>query len=252
MRMRDCGNSYLVAALLAGAALFGSSQRAAAREWTDATGKFKMEADLIAFNDTHAVLERADKTLAIVAISELSAADQKYIASEEGEKDAAETDGMRDWTLAGGVTMRGRVVGYGQRELVFVRRQRKLWVNDRDFTSLPEFYQRMLPQIVGHELNMNIQTPENLLAWSVGQRRPRRFTVSGVMLELPSGDRYGIPFYFFSEADLAVLKPGWEKWLAAKQDSEERQQQDLAVESQSRVHDEGEQTAQVQQLQLAL
>jgi len=39
---------------------------------------------------------------------------------------------------------------------------------------------------------------------------------SGCTVELENGDQYGVPFLFFSDADLEVLRPGWERWLAAK------------------------------------
>ena len=48
--------------------------------------------------------------------------------------------------------------------------------------------------------------------------QPRKSTCEEVLVELENGDEHGVPFFFFSEQDLQVLRPGWERWLAADQD----------------------------------
>ena len=45
---------------------------AAARSWTDKSGEYELEADLISFDDEFVVLRRADKELAALAIADLS------------------------------------------------------------------------------------------------------------------------------------------------------------------------------------
>lgn len=220
----------------------GAARLAQARTWTDATGKYSIEADLIARNDEMAVLERRDdRKLVSVKIAELSKEDQQYLES----KDYAESDrsavSLHDWTLRNGLKVRGRVVGYGRRELVLQWRGGKLLVNDRQFENLPEVYQRMLPRIVGHFTNRDMDRPEKLKAWMEANRgKPQRFTCDGVMLELENGDRYGVPFFFFSEEDLRLLKPGWERWLAAEAHSEGQTREDLYVESQAAAYQRNE------------
>jgi hypothetical protein len=43
----------------------------------------------------------------------------------------------------------------------------------------------------------------------------RTLHLDGVVLETENGDEYGVPFAMFSDEDLKLLKPGWQKWLAA-------------------------------------
>ncbi len=78
-----------------------------ARTWTDKTGKYKIDADLIAFNDKSVVLQRADHELGMVSIDVLSQADQEYLkskaAAEESQKivgQAAELE-ARQWHAIG-------------------------------------------------------------------------------------------------------------------------------------------------------
>lgn len=236
--------------LIALAVCLVAATRSDARTWTDATGKYKLDADLIARGANSVVLQRQDGSLATVTINELSADDKKYLETPEADTADDQASGLRTWTMASGLTVRGRVVGYGRRELSLVRRDRKLFVNDRPFQNLPEIYQRMLPKIVGHILEMNIQTPENLLSWSIDQRTPRRFTVEGVMLELENGEQYGVPFFLFSDADQSRLKPGWDRWVAAKEDSAEREREDLVARAQTREQETS--NRRVSQLQMAL
>jgi hypothetical protein len=52
---------------------------AAARVWTDATGQYTIEADLIAFNDNTVVLQRkGDQELGAISMDKLSEADREF------------------------------------------------------------------------------------------------------------------------------------------------------------------------------
>ncbi|WP_254507472.1 SHD1 domain-containing protein [Anatilimnocola floriformis] len=58
----------------------GWNSVALAREWSDATGSFKIEAELVAVRGGKVVLEKADGAIISVPLEKLSAADQKYLA----------------------------------------------------------------------------------------------------------------------------------------------------------------------------
>jgi hypothetical protein len=188
-----------------------------ARTWTDSTGQYKIDADLIGFNDKTVILQREDKQLGAIDIAKLSQADQEFLKSKEAEERANEVAGEKQiWTLADGTKVPGRVVDYARRDITVQRRRGKIYVNDRQFENLPEIYQRMLPKVVAHFERINQPDKRGLEAWLVRQRaQPRTFTVEGVIMELENGDEYGVPFFFFSDEDLNVLKPGWDEWLAA-------------------------------------
>jgi hypothetical protein len=208
---------------------------AGAREWSDATGQYKLEADLIAFDDERVVLKRQDGELGAVEIKKLSEADREYLNSKDAEEEASEVTGeIQTWSLANGLKIRGRVVSYGRRDVTLQRRRGKIYVNDRQFENLPEIYQLMLPHIVANFEKINDPDKRGLEAWLVRQKgQPRSFTLEGVIMELENGDEIGIPFFFFAGEDLAVLKSGWEEWLAANQDQHYDRQEDQAFMLQS-------------------
>ena len=123
---------------------------------------------------------------------------------------------MQTWTMASGLKVVGRVVDYARKDVTIQQRRGKTYVNDRLFDNLPQVYQRMLPKLVAHFEKTQIDDKRGLDSWVMKLRgEPRTFTCEGVMLELENRDEYGVPFFFFSEADLKVLQPGWQRWVAA-------------------------------------
>ena len=196
------------------------SAAALGRTWTDSTGKYTVDASLLAFNDKHVVLERDDRQLVAVPIDKLSQADRDYLDSPEASEAASGLTGaMQTWTLADGTQLVGRVVDYAHKDVTLQRRRSRIYVNDRLFDNLPEVYQRIVPLIVSHFDRLNNPTRRGLESWLVRQRgEPRTFTIDGVVLEVENGDEYIVPFFLFSDDDLAVLKPGWDHWLAHQQD----------------------------------
>jgi hypothetical protein len=189
---------------------------AAARTWTDASGSYTLEAELVAFNERSVVLQRADHDLVAFPIDKLSDQDRAYLATAEARQaEEAWTDGLQTWTLRSGAKIVGRLVDYASRDVTIQRRRRRIYVNDRAFDNLPEFYQLVVPAIVAHFEDLPRADRRALQTWVARQGgRPRVFRVDGVLLETEGGDEYGIPFFLFSDKDLAVIKPGWDEWLA--------------------------------------
>jgi SLA1 homology domain 1, SHD1 len=216
------------------AALLVFSIAAEARIWTDSTGKYSIEANLIAFNNRMVVLQREDHQLGQVPIEKLSKADQEYLKSKEASEAVKQVGGMQTWTLRNGLKMIGRVVGYARKEMAVQRRRGNIYVNDRMFDNLPEVYQQMIPKIVAKMENLKRDDKQALEDWLVLQKgQPKMFTVDGAIVELESGDEYVVPFSFFSQGDLQFLQAGWEQWLAAhnKQQYEQQDEQAFLVQS---------------------
>ena len=229
-----------------------------ARKWSDSTGRYHVKADLIAFNDNTAVLQKGNRELASVKIEQLSKADQDYLKSEEAASATrASSSGVSTWMLRNGLKVNGRVVGYGRREVVVQRKRGKLFVNDHLFDNLPGVYKRMVPKIVAHFEDQPIENEKDLMAWAIAQKgKPGSFVCEGVMLELENGDEYAVPFFFFSEEDLNVLEPGWRRWKAAddaKQQKEQKEHEELLVQAQAQAYQKDRQTQQqISQMELAL
>ena len=54
----------------------------ALRTWSDATGKFQIEAELVKVEDGHAVLKKSDGSLVRIALDKLSLADRLYATAQ--------------------------------------------------------------------------------------------------------------------------------------------------------------------------
>lgn len=193
-----------------------------AREWTDSSGHYTIEAELIGFSDGVVVLKREDHELVAIPMEVLSREDQEFLKSEDAlEVNRKHAEGMQTWTLKDGTELVGRVVDYSHREVTLQRRRGRIYVNDRNFDNLPTFYQTIIPQMVAETEDLRRSDRRALESWLVRQRaQPRSFMVDGVVLEVENGDEYVVPFSLFSEEDQSVLLPGWKDWLAATNESQ--------------------------------
>jgi hypothetical protein len=226
--------TVILAATL-GAALGGLVQ---GRTWTDSTGAYQVQADLIGFDETTVVLKKANHQLVAVPLDKLSGKDQAYLQSKEAaEESRRSADAIQTWTMASGLKVIGRVVAYGKKDVTIQRRRGKIYVNDRLLANLPAVYQQMLPKIVSHFEKIDIDGQQGLESWVLKLRAaPRTFTCDGVILELENGDEYGVPFFFFSDDDLKLLNPGWRRWLAADRDRTKQEQENFLLQEQTRAY----------------
>ncbi|QDT71822.1 SHD1 domain-containing protein [Lacipirellula limnantheis] len=207
----------------------------AARSWADKSGEYELEADLVAFDDETVILRRADKELAALAIAQLSDADREFLNSPEAKDAKAKTFAApQEWTLRDGQKLTGEIVDFADRDLVIDRRRGRIFVNDRLMNNLPEFYRNLIPQIVAHEKRLPQTSGRALRRWLIDQGdQPHVFHVQGVVIEDDKGDEFAVPFFLFSEADLKLLQPGWDEWLAAhsKKNYEEEEDQGFLLRS---------------------
>jgi hypothetical protein len=206
-----------------------------ARTWTDKTGKYKIDADLIAFNDKSVVLERADHELGMVSIDQLSQADQEYLQSKAAAEESQKILGKQQtWKLANGTQLLGRVVGYARKQITLARQRGKIYVNDRVFENLPQIYQMVVPKIVAHAEHLQRDDRSAVEDWLVANKgQPQTITFDGVMMELDNGDEYCVPSFLFSPEDQQVLKPGWDAWAAAKGEQQYNKQSEQSFMLQS-------------------
>jgi SLA1 Homology Domain 1 (SHD1) protein len=188
----------------------------ASRTWTDATGQYTLEADLVAADDKTVVLQRADHELAAVPIDQLSDKDREYLKSQDALKLAQDAlEGQQTWALGNGAKIVGRIVDYADRDVTLQRRRSRIYVNDRVLDNLPETSQQIIFAIVARAENLIRADRQSLETWMVRQRgEPRTFHVEGIVLETENGDETVVPFFLLSDDDQKVLKPGWDEWLA--------------------------------------
>ena len=209
-----------------------------ARQWQDVTGKYKIEADLIAFDDDSVIIQRADKQLGTVAIDKLSSADREYLKSKEAiETQASQIGELQTWTTRSGLSVVGRIVDYVQRDVTVQRRRGKIYVNSSVYKNLPKVYQAMLLRIVSAIEGIDIPDAQALDKWVRTLRgQPRTYNLEGVTIELENGDEYSVPFFLLSEQDQQILKPGWEAWLADRENYEERQEHAFQLQAMSSAY----------------
>jgi hypothetical protein len=203
---------------------------AQARTWTDSSGRYTLDAELVSADDRTVVLQRADQEMVAIPIEELSDADREYLKSKEaGELVRRTHEPLQTWTLRDGTKIVGRIVDYAERDITLQRRRGKIYVNDRQLENLPEFYQELIPKIVAQVENLRRDDRESLEAWLVRQRgQPRTVHLEGVVLETDNGDEYSVPFSMFSDQDLSLLKPRWSDWQAAAKSKDYTRQEDHA------------------------
>ncbi|HEX4415805.1 MAG TPA: SHD1 domain-containing protein [Lacipirellulaceae bacterium] len=209
---------------------------AQARTWTDKTGLYKIEADLIAFNDKEVVLQRADHELGMVPIDILSVADRDYLKSKEASEESQKVlRKQQTWKLANGLQLVGRVVGYAQKQITLERKDDKIYVNDRVLENLPKIYQMVVPKIVANTEHLQKDDRTALEDWLIQQNGgPRTVKFDGVLMELDNGDEYCVPSFLFSPENQKLLKPGWDEWVAAAsgdQAQERQSEQSFMVKS---------------------
>ena len=243
--------------LVAIAMIFGfcvSSDRLSAREWTDATGKNKQQADLVDFDSHLVVLRKADGFLVAVPMDSLSKADQDYLKSDEAKaKCKSEQCATETWTLADGTKLEAAVVKYGRKTISFNRQNSQLYVNDKPFKDFNALQQKILLKVVSNSERgdyPDAQSVENLLAYR--KNAPLEYPEEGVLLQMPDGDLLAVPFFMFSDKDLKVLQPGWQAWVAAEKDDQRKEDQSHMLRSAANDYQHNQDiTHQLQYLQFA-
>src|SRR5438105_3803872 len=65
------------------------------REWNDSTGKFKIEAELVAVRSGKVILEKPDGTVITVPLEKLSAADQEFLRKQTAGSEAAKPEAAK-------------------------------------------------------------------------------------------------------------------------------------------------------------
>jgi predicted Ser/Thr protein kinase len=204
-----------------------------ARTWTSKDGLYTLEADEVAFSETTVVLKRPTGKLVAVELAQLSDEDNKYIKSQ-AVKDAAEKSAseLQTWTGADGLKVRGRVVAYGRKELKVQRKLGKVNIDDKKFSDIDQLHQLLLLKILSHLEESKFENEAQLEEWAKGLGgTPKVYMLDGVMMELESGDRIGVPFFMFSAEDQEVLKPGWELWLERKESEKAQEEESFLMRS---------------------
>ena len=211
---------------------------AQARQWSDSSGNYSIEADLVAFNQDSVIIQRADKELASIPIADLSDADRQYLKSKEAiQTNSKRLDTLQTWTTKSGLKVLGKIVDYARGEVIIQRRRGKIYVNDTAYKNLPGVYQTMVMRVVAYLESMEIPDVKALEKWvrSLGGQ-PRSYILEGVTIELENGDEYSVPFFLLADKDQQVLKPGWDAWMNDREDYQKRQEHAFELQALSSAY----------------
>ncbi len=243
--------------------LFICGSRVHARDWSDASGRIKIDAELFSGSSDTVVLKKRNGSMIALKIEQLSSADKMFLDERKKELEASEANSptspevVQTWTSEDGFELRGRVIAFGRREVVIQRIAGVVNVNGKGFTRLHPFYQYILPKIVAKFADSTVKTEKDLENWlKQTGGNPPAFNVEGVLMKLEDGSELAVPFFLFSKEDLAVLNPGWEQWKAEKASEEYRKRQDylmsVQAESYQQRKDAEAASHQIQMMQLEL
>lgn len=221
-----------------------------ARVWTSKNGQFSLEAEAIAFSDKLVVLKKPTGELVAIELDQLSSEDQKFVETKE-VVDATQRrfDEMQTWTGKGGMKIRGKVLAFGKRNLTVQRKLGTVHIDGKKFSALDGLHKKLLLKIISHLENKTFEDDRQLETWakSLGAN-PKVYALEGVLLQLESGDEIGVPFFLFSEEDLAVLQPGWELWLERDDSEKAREQESFLMKSAAMAYQRDR--AQMQQIEM--
>ncbi len=118
-----------------------------ARQWTDISGQFKSEGQLVALNDELAVIMTPQHRVLAIHRNQLSEADQQYLTSEEAKATlSGGKDEVHSWELRNGMKVLGKIVAYGVKDVTIQRQKAKLHVDGVEFEKIPPVYQKMAPR----------------------------------------------------------------------------------------------------------
>jgi len=249
---------YLVKAFCWSVIVCLSAASSLGREWTDASGRHSWKAEILAANEQVIVLQERKGDLHAVQVSELSAADQQFVADYLSEPDSKVNRNMHSWTMQSGLKVKAEVLGYKSGPVEISYRNGTPYVNRKRFARIDQVYQTMLPKLVAATDDSSVQSVDDFKAWAKKLRREKRtIQVDGVLMQLESGDEYAVPLFLFSEPDRRALENGWEQWSADESTREQKEREDLllraeADEYQRSRQQEDNKRNQIQMMQLGL
>ncbi len=224
------------------------------RVWSDKSGRFQVEADMIAFSDSSVVLKRPSGELLGIAVGELSTSDQEYLRMKEtAEKASKSASEMQIWTSKDGMKVRGRVLAYGRKDLIVQRKLGSVTFDGKRFGSIDPLHQKLLLKIVSHLEQQKLEDEKSLEAWArtIGGE-PKKYRLEGVLLELETGDQIGVPFFLFASEELAILEPGWQRWVEEKASDEQREHESFLMRSQAMAYQQDRVQRQIEMVKLEL
>lgn len=221
---------FLLVALMATTSAVSANQRT----WTSANGAYKLDGEMIGFNETTVILKRRGSgRLAAIELKELSDEDQAFV-KKRSDADSDQRSGgdleMHTWTSRDGLKIRAKILSYGKKTYVLERKLGAVTIDGKAFSTFDPLHQRVILRVLSTIENTPMENEADLKKFAASLAgKPKSYPLEGVLIELESGDQIAVPFFMFSEKDLEVLQAGWENWKQYNEDEDARAREDLMM-----------------------
>ena len=204
-----------------------------ARDWSDPTGIYKIQGDLIAASEDTVVLRRKGGELEAYLTVQLSDADREFVKQHLAAKEEDKTpDKPHTWTGRAGFKFIGRVTGYWTKDVVIHHERGTIYVNKKPLDELDQIYQQMIPKIVAEYDDATVTSLKDLTLWVRKLRgKEKSFTVNGAMMLLENGEAIAVPLFMFSDEERGILEQGWENWKAEATKEEDKQRENFLAQT---------------------
>lgn len=191
------------------------------RRWADRSGKFTVDAELLISDKDLVVLEREDGDVIAVRRDQLSKTDQEFLSKHDANSvSALRSDTDSQWKLSHGQVIAGRLMGFGQQDLIVKRERGEIWVNDRRLEELPSAYRKILPNVVAAIDRKPIHSLEELEAHLIELGAgPFKYTVEGVQLDLKDWGAVTVPLPLLAIDEAKEIQPGYDRWKASRENT---------------------------------
>lgn len=188
------------------------------RIWTDVTGQFKVEADLVAADDSLVVLRTEKGNLLAIQIAQLSERDRQYLTSSETRELVKKLDVEKKYPgfkLIEGTEVVGPVTGYDITPLVVYRKSGDVMVGETVYKKLVPIYKEIVPEIVGHFESAKLKSERDLEEWlEKSGPAPHSYQLETVSIQTVDQGTVKIPLFMFDPRDRYELDAGFARWKA--------------------------------------
>jgi len=193
-----------------------------AREWSDNSGHFKVEADLIAFDGETVVLRAKAGRLLALKLADLSKTDVEYLKTPEVagfENSAPIPEAPTEWSLQNGQVVRGAITGIGIQQLVIFRHDSKVHISFDGKELTDPIYKVLLPEMVNHLASTSFKSLEELDRHLATLKPPSLIYALPTVTITTNNGNVGIPNFLLKKEEQNYLWSASER-LRSLQESE--------------------------------
>ena len=238
-------------------AVFTSVSSAVAREWSDASGKYKWTGDIFAADEDIVVVRHHTGKLRCAMTRQLSQADQEAVRLYLENAAANDDRVVQTWVMRSGLRIRAELIGYKSGTVAIENREGVVYVNKVQLRKIDPVYQAILPRIIAVNDDPTVGTEKQFRSWARKLRSTREIQVDGVLMRFAGGDEYAVPLFLFSDADKEILSAGWKQWSDDQATEKQRKQEDLLIRAEAAAYKQQQQQKasrehQIQMMQLGM